>query len=198
MKQAAQMPSVSINGHEIENVLSFEYLGCDMSGDGNEASDIKHRLDVGQARFSSLFNIWRDHRLKSNTKINLHKASVCSTLEHDCEAWTLSPAALKRINGFNSRCLHNITFRPYREEAVDPSFDLVSAIKLRRLRWLGHILRMPDDRLLRKVVCSLASSGPPYPDGSIFMDCSLPLDQLVLESTDRAAWRRKIRPLSEP
>ena len=53
------MPSVSINGHDIENVLSFEYLGCDMTGDGNEDSDIKQRLDVVQTRFLSLFNIWR-------------------------------------------------------------------------------------------------------------------------------------------
>ena len=80
-----------------------------------------------------------------------------------------------------------MTSSPYREEAVDPSCDLVSAIKLRRLQWLGHILRMPDDRLLLKVVCSLASSDPSYPDGSILMDCSLPLDQLVLEATDRAS-----------
>ena len=33
MKQAAQMPSISINGHDIENMQSFEYLGCDMSDD---------------------------------------------------------------------------------------------------------------------------------------------------------------------
>ena len=114
MKQAVQMLSVSINGHGIENVLSFEYLGFDMSGDSNEVSDIKHRLDVGHARFSSLLNIWRNHLLKFNTKINLHKALVCSTLEHGCGAWTLSPAALRGINGFNSRCLHNMTSRSYR------------------------------------------------------------------------------------
>jgi hypothetical protein len=31
-------------------------------------------------------------------------------------------------------------------------FDLVAKLKARRLRWLGHVLRMPETSLLRRVV----------------------------------------------
>eukprot|EP01050_Picozoa_sp_SAG11_P010810 SAG11_NODE_1105_length_5858_cov_3.050009_4_plen_38_part_00 len=30
--------------------------------------------------------------------------------------------------------------------------DLVDILRSRRLKWLGHVLRMPEERLVRKVV----------------------------------------------
>ena len=157
------MPQVKINGHAIENVMTFEYLGCKLAGDGDDTNHIKHRTDIGQVRFSSLFNIWQDSRLTIKIKLDLHKSSVCTTQTHGSEAWTLIPISLKRINGFNSRCLHHITGRTYREEAVNPTFNLVAAIRRHRKQWLGHILRLQEDSLLRTAVCSLASSGPLTP-----------------------------------
>ena len=186
------MPRVSINGHEIENVLSFDYLGCRLSGDGDDSADIRHRMAIAQERFSSLHNIWRDHRLTRKTKLDLYKSSVCSTFTHGSDTWALKPAALRSVNGFNSRSLHRITGRTYRMEAVEPSFDLVRAVRQRRKRWLGHILRMPEHRLLRRTVCSLAVNAPPYPPGSLFMDCDRPLHELITTADDRAAWKASV------
>ena len=41
------------------------------------------------------------------------------------------------------RCLHIITGQDYRVTATAPEYDLLLAIRQRRLRYLGHILRMP-------------------------------------------------------
>ena len=38
--------------------------------------------------------------------LRLYAASVCSTLTHSSEAWTLTPRALATLNGFNSCQLH--------------------------------------------------------------------------------------------
>ena len=71
-------------------------------------------------------------------------------------------------NGFNSRQLHRITGRSYREEATRPSYDLLTAVRTRRHHWLGHILRMAADRLVRCAVLALGQrDGPPYQPGSI-------------------------------
>ena len=96
-------------------------------------------------------------------KLRLYAACVCSTLTHGSEAWTLTPSAMKALNGFTSRQLHRITGRPYRDEATHPAYDLLAAIRLRRHRWLGHILRMPPERLLHRAVRALGQrGGPPY------------------------------------
>ena len=55
----------------------------------------------------------------------------------------------------NPRCLSRFTGKSIHEEAGaarSRTFDLVSAIRIRRLRWLGHILRMPENRLVKLAV----------------------------------------------
>ena len=69
----------------------------------------------------------RDNRFPRSLKLRLYAASVCSTLTHGSEAWILTPRALAMLTGFNSRQLHRITGRSYREEATTPSYDLLTA-----------------------------------------------------------------------
>ena len=56
------------------------------------------------------------------------------------------------------------------ELARDPPFDLVLTIRKRRLRYLGHILRMEQDRLVKRTLIALTKGGTVYPEGSLFMD----------------------------
>jgi len=194
-EQAAQQDPVYINGEQIDNVLQFEYLGCRLSGDGDESADVSYRMAIAQARFNSLYNIWYDHRVPRALKINLYAASVCSTFTHGCDTWTLKPSMIRKINGFNSRCLHNITGRSYREEAVAPTYDLVRAVRQRRMRWLGHILRMPEERLVNQTICHLAAGGPPFPAGSLLMDSNVPLADLKTLADDRDGWEARVKSL---
>ena len=55
--------------------------------------------------------------------------------------------------------------------ATAPEYDLIRAIRQRRLRYLGHILRMPESRVVRRTLVALAKGGTVYPKGSLFMDC---------------------------
>ena len=85
----------------------------------------------------------------------------------------------------------------YREQATKPSYDLLTAVRTRMNHWLGHILRMPADRLVRRAVLALGQrSGPPYRPGSLLMDTPLPLHELVLRNADRRGWPRDSRSLS--
>ena len=109
----------------------------------------------------------------------------------------LKPRALATLNGFNSRQPHRITGWSYREEATKPSYDLLTAVRTRRHQWLGHILRMPTDRLVRRAVLALGQqTGPPYQPGSLLMDTPLPLTELVMRAADRRGLARDSRSLS--
>ena len=122
----------------------------------------------------------------------LYTASICSTLMHGSEAWTLTSRVLATLNGFNSRQLHCITGRwSYREETTKPSYDFLTAVRTQMHQWLGHIPRMPADRLVHHAVLALGQrAGPPYKPGSLLMDTPLPLNKLVLRATDRRGWAR--------
>ena len=75
------------------------------------------------------------------------------------------------------------------EEATKPLYDLMGAVRTRRHQWLGHILRMPADRLVRRAVLALGQqTGPPYQPGSLLMPLdghASPSAELVLRAADR-------------
>ena len=164
-----------MEGESLESVYQFDYLGCRFTSDGDDAADMRHRMTIAGERSRRLDYLWHDNRLPRSLKLRLYAASVCSTLTHGSEAWMLTPRALAMLNGFNSRQLHRITGRSYRDEATTPSYDLLKAVWTRRHQWLGHILRMPSDRLLRRAVLALGQqTRPPYQPGSLLMDTPPP------------------------
>ena len=186
---------VVINGEPIDNVYSFVYLGNHVQCDGEDEADVKHRMSIAQATFSKLWHIWTDHRLPVSLKLRLYCAGICSTVTHACEAWCLTNNVVKKINGFNSRCLHVITKKSYRETALNPAFSLVRAVHERRLRFLGHILRLPPDRLLRQTLFAYVMSEESVPVGSLVADYpgNATLETLVQLANDRLQWANMVK-----
>ena len=181
----------------LENVLHFEYLGSRLQCDGSDEADVRHRLEIAQSAFSSLNHLWADHRLSRTMKLRLYRVCVCSSLTHCCEAWTLNRTVIRSINGFNSRCLHVMTGEHYRETATAPAYDLVLAVRRRRLRYLGHVLRMPADRMVRCALMALVIDVSHYPTDSLFSDCQgIAVPQLVAMASSRSLWRTKVASIS--
>ena len=101
---------------------------------------------------------------------------------------------MAKINGWNARCLSILSGRTIHEEARWPSVDLVSALRVRRLSWLGHILRRDDTRLTKRV---LMLSQQPYRDGSLLMDAPphASMDELLEIAQDRDEWTNIVNAL---
>ena len=187
---------VSIEGKQLCNVYSFEYLGSRIQCDGDERADVEYRLAIAQTTFSSLSHMWSDHRLSRNTKIKLYSSGVCSTLTHACEAWRLTEGVIKSVNGFNSRCLSVITGEELRDTASQPVFDLVSAVVSRRLRYAGHILRMDPERLLHRAFIAYLESSPTRPAGSLLHGLdSFSTEEVISLAMNRRAWSRHSKSL---
>ena len=138
----------------------FEYLGSRLQCCGSDEADVHHRLEIAQSAFSSLSHLWADNRLSRTTKLRV-------SLTHCCEAWTLNRTVIRSINGFNSMCLHVMTGEHYRETATAPAYDLVLAVRRCRLRYLGHVLCMPADRMVRCALMALVIDASHYPASKI-------------------------------
>ena len=85
---------------------------------------------------------------------SIYKACVISTLLYGSESWTMRAHQEKRLNVFHMRCLRRIlgiiwqdkvTNKVVLEKAGIPS--LYTLLKQRRMRWLGHVIRMKDGRI---------------------------------------------------
>ena len=90
-----------------------------------------------------------------------------------------------------------ITGEDYRATDTTPVYDLVLAVRKRCMRYLGHMLRLPPDRIVRRSLIALVKGGTNYPEGSLFSDCEVDgLHQLIETATNRPAWRAKVASLS--
>ena len=55
--------------------------------------------------------------------------------------------ACTAVGARNARRLAVITGREIREEYLVPSYDLIGAVRARRLKYVGHILRLEEGRI---------------------------------------------------
>ena len=106
-------------------------------------------------------------------------------LAYGCEGWKLTSKLMATLRGWNARCLALITGSTVREETVDPSFNLVGALRARRMEFVGKVLRGEESRVARKM---LESEHQPYAEGSIFMDAPEHDDLQELASMASYEW----------
>ncbi len=190
---------VYIEGVALPSCFVFPYLGHQFQADGDPLYDIEVRMARARTAFGKMRHIWNNKTVPLALKIQLYKSGVCSVLTYAHETWTLDEATCRKLNGWNCKCLVAITGWEYREEATEPTFDLVATLRARRLRWLGHILRMPDHRLVRRVALrqGTPATNSEYPAGTLFMDAPThsSVDELVKMARDREGWRKHVHAL---
>ena len=121
--------------------------------DGNQMTDVRRRCEMSKSRAGTLRHVWASD-LGMDLKVRLYVASCCSMLVYGSEAWLLTDEALRYINGANTYMLSHITSRMKREETThaETAFDIIVWIRARRLKYVGHILRLKDERLVKQTL----------------------------------------------
>ena len=168
--EAAQdkMPKVKWGNENVANCWQFPYLGSLFQPDGDQMPDIRARCAMAKTRAGSLRHIWAAE-LPLDLKIRLYIACCCSIMVWGSEAWVLDDEAKRCINGANAHMLAHITGKTKREEATlgTTTFNILAWIRARRMRWVGHILRLPDERLIKQTLKVIFDNPQ---DGDILMD----------------------------
>ena len=175
---------------ELKNVFRFKYLGSIFAADGSTVHDVKRRIALAMSRMGELRHIFNSE-ISLDLKMKIYQTAVCSLLTYGCEAWTLDAKTTALINGANARCLSRFTGKDAHVEASvrTRSFDLVAAIKRRRFKWLGHLLRLQGNRIVKWAL--KVQHGQHY-EGNMFhgMPDRLKFGQVALLAYDRKLWKR--------
>src|SRR3984893_8173840 len=88
---------ITIKGNPIKQVDNFRYLGTWITNDGKCDKEIESRIAMAKETFYKLTNIFHNHNIRLNTKINVLNTYVYSILLCASECWTLSTAMTKRV-----------------------------------------------------------------------------------------------------
>mgnify|MGYP003326603192 CR=1 FL=1 len=183
---------VECEGKRLENVYIFKYLGSQFAADGDEVHDVKRRVALATSRMGELRNVF-NAKISLRVKLRIYKTAVCSLLTYGCEAWHLSEEVCALINGANARLLSRFTHKSAHEEASPRTrtYDLLDAVRRRRLVWLGHILRMQGKRLVK---FATAIQFRQQLEGDLFDDIPshFTYDDIQRLAQDRVAWKQLV------
>lgn len=144
---------ITIDGESLKCAEEFPYLGSIISRESGTQKDIKTRLNKARGAFSQLRNIWKSKQYSLRTKVRLYNSNVKAVLLYGSECWRVTKQDMRNVDVFHNKCLRRICniFWPNtisNEELYKKtgSSHMSLEIQKRRLRWLGHVFRMPNER----------------------------------------------------
>ena len=104
-------------------------------------------------------NVWERNGIRLDTKLKVYKAVVLPTLLYACETWTVYQRHAKKHIHFHLCCLRKLLKIRWQDKSPDTEVlkkakiqRVHTLLKLAQLRWTGHVTRMPDERLPKKVL----------------------------------------------
>jgi hypothetical protein len=125
----------------------------------------RYRRRIGLANIArqSPLLIMKSRQVRRLIKIKLYEAIIGSVTSYVSKVWTLSQTEEIMFNVFKRKVLRKI----YGPEWVNEQWrnghnheicnlykemELTRNIRLRRVQWMGHVMRMKDERVLKKVL----------------------------------------------
>jgi hypothetical protein len=141
-------------------VDKFTSLGSTLSRNVVIDDEVNARLAKASVAFCRLYkNVWDIRGNTTETKIKVYRAVVLTTLLCDCEAWIVYQRHARKLNHFHTFSLGKLLRIKWQEKIPDTEVltraDLPSIYTLlmqSQLRWVSHVVRMPDHRLPKKLL----------------------------------------------
>ena len=134
--------------------------GFTISNTGDLRPEINRRRALAASALKALDRpLWRQRNVSRRTKLRVYNTTVLPILLYGSETWAITAASTKRINGFDSRALRRIegirwpeviSNEELRARTQQPPAS--SLIATRRVRWYGHLLRLPPDHPTRALL----------------------------------------------
>jgi len=164
---------------------------------------VAYRLARASAAFGRLKDRvpgWERRGLRLETKLKVYA----------CETWIVYSWHAKQLNAFHMRCLRTLLRSRWQDKVPDTDVlqraesESIHAILLRsQLRWGGHVQRMDDSRLPKRLLygeltAGQRSLGRPkkrYKDSlkESLKRCDIPYSTREASVEDRPAWRSLVR-----
>jgi len=149
-----------------ERMGEFKYLGKTLTNQNSIQEEFKSGLKAGNACYHSMQDLLSSIFLLKNIKIKIYRTIILPVVLYGIETWSLTWRKKRRLRVFESRLLGRI-FGPKRdevtgelrklhnEELIDlySSSNIIRVIKLRRMRWAGHVARMGKVEVYTRFWC---------------------------------------------
>ena len=184
-------PTITVNGQQLQVVEKFTYLGSTLSRAVHIDDEVTTRTAKASVAFGRLrTNVWERNGIRLDTKLKVYKAVVLPTLLYTYETWTVYQ--LLKIR-WQDKIPDTEVLKKAKMQSVH------TLLKLAQLRWTGHVTRMPDERLPKKVLYGELQEGKRSQGGqkkrykdtlkASLKDFNIPIESWEQAAQDRTKWR---------
>lgn len=199
--------SIDLKGEKLEQVNDFVYLGAKLSEDGLIGTEVNSRIDEGMKHLGALKSVWNRRGMTVQSKMGMYEAIISPVVLYASETWKLNAKERKKVDVFDMKCLRAVSgvrrvdrVRNERiRERCGSKKSMLGRADESVLRWYGHVERMDNERVTKKIyessVSGVRGRGKPK---LRWMDCVKELVErrgLTLQAAkecvkDRVRWRR--------
>ena len=201
-------PTIKCEGQTLPAAEKFTYLGSTLSRSASLDDEISKRLSKASSAFGRLREpAWERKGIGVKTKIKVYNAVVLPSLLYGCETWTVYSRHSKKLNSFHLRCLRKILRIKQEDKIPDTEVleraeaeSIYALLKRSQLRWAGHVYRMDDDRIPKKLLYGELAEGKRSHGGqkkrykdtlkATLKDCKIDPAHWEEKALDRSAWRQ--------
>lgn len=147
-----------------KGVTQFTYLGELINNEAKTSTAIKERLQKGNRAYFANVKLLKSKLITRKTKMKIYKTLIRPVITYGCENWTLTAQDQEKIRRFERKIIRRIygairineaEWRIRNNREIDDILngeDIVKFMKSQRLRWFGHVQRMEDARMPKKVL----------------------------------------------
>ena len=205
-----QKPEIMVDGNKLKAVSNFKYLGSIVSDDNTMGAEIDRRIARASSAYSSLTKrLWRKSGIRLVTKIAVYKAAVLSSLLYGSEAWTLPQRQVRKLQKFHISCLRKIAGIKWYHKLTNfrvlekcQIMSIPSMLAQNKLRWVGHVIRMSEERIPKKLLYGRLAVGSAKQGNfktyinsvkETLRSCGMYDSDLEQHTVDRNTWRQETK-----
>ena len=141
--------NINIEGVALKQVTKFRYLGSLVTEDARCETEIKARIGMAKANFGKMRDLLTNLSLNPRLRERMVRCYIWSGLLYGCESWTISAVMRRRLEATEMWLLRRMMRVPWTARRTNQhvlqmagtSRRLMTTIRQRQLRHLGHVLR---------------------------------------------------------
>ena len=144
---------ISLDGDNIEVVDRFSYLGDVISTEGGAQEAVTSRIRSAWKKFKEVSNVICGRSISLKVRGTLYKSYVRNAPTYGAECWALKMEDERRLKTTEMRMLRMICGKTLKDkmnkEKIREMMGVVileEFLREKRLRWLGHVERMDEER----------------------------------------------------
>lgn len=149
-----------VGTQHIEQVARFKYLGQWLTEEWALRDELRARIEVARGAFNNMKRVLCSRDLSFALRWRMVQCYIFSTVLYGVESWTLKAADMNRLEAFEMWLIRRMLKIPWtarlRNDFILQSNgltrELLHTVKIRKVAYLGHIMRNPKYQLLQSIM----------------------------------------------